>query len=59
MNLLRNLFLTNRFFVACGGLVIIFLMVFVLDQGLLVPQVLFYLLLLQMLQTLREQDSRV
>ena len=45
MNLLRNLFLTNRFFVACGGLVIIFLMVFVLDQGLLVPQVLFYLLL--------------
>lgn len=45
MKFLRNLYLTNRFFIACGTLVMTFILSFVLNAGLLVPQLLFYLFL--------------
>ncbi len=45
MNLLRNLFPNNRFFQACGGLAVLFILSFVLGGFLLVPQILFYLFL--------------
>lgn len=44
MKLLRSLYLNNRFFIASGTLVAIFILVFVFGNGLLVPQILFYFL---------------
>ena len=45
MKLLRQLYLTNRFFIASGTLVMIFILSFVFGVGLLVPQILFYFFL--------------
>ncbi len=43
MRLLRQLYVNNRFFVVCGTLAILFIVVFVIGHGLLFPQIAFYL----------------
>ena len=42
---LRNLYLTNRFFLASGAVVVAFIFSFVMDIGLQVPQIIFYSLI--------------
>ncbi len=45
MNLIRSLFLNNRFFAIAGGIVALFIITFVLETPILIPQISFYLFL--------------
>ena len=45
MKFIRNLYLNNRLFAATSGVVMLFILAFVLESGMVVPQLIFYLLL--------------